>query len=300
MWSKPAFTYFHDRLYVTLRIRPADDLLRDGVFGDELGHVLEVRGQRQLPRKRALHGHGRPDSMRSPPCGLLVLGPADGQASVPGLAMATGFVEDLYEIALWTRRDEPIASSSGQFRAAGTADGDEQERRLLRQCVEPRVLDRVIPPVMTLVAAFPEQPDDGDGLLEALLPYLGLRPAGSEDVLVEVLARADAEKEAPFHHRRRGGGGVGDDGRMHAHGRAGHPRPELEPLGGVRDGADHGPHEWALALRVRPGMKMVRDVGEGEPVLLGHLGVLHEVVRPVLFARQLISDAKPPSRLLIA
>src|SRR4029453_10360753 len=103
---------FHDRLHVTLRIRPANDLLRDGVFGDELGHVLEVCGRRQLPRKRALHGYGRPDSMRSPPCGLLVLGPADGQASVPGLAIATGFVEDLYEIALCPRRDNPFASSS--------------------------------------------------------------------------------------------------------------------------------------------------------------------------------------------
>jgi hypothetical protein len=69
---------------------------------------------------------------------------------------------------------------------------------------------------MTLVAAFPEQPDDGNGLLKAFLPYLGLRPASAEDVLVEVLARPDAEKEASFHHRRRGGGGVGDDGRMHA------------------------------------------------------------------------------------
>jgi hypothetical protein len=58
---------------------------------------------------------------------------------------------------------------------------------------------------MTLVAAFPEQPDDGNGLLKAFLPYLGLRPASAEDVLVEVLARPDAEKEASFHHRRRGG-----------------------------------------------------------------------------------------------
>jgi hypothetical protein len=135
---------------------------------------------------------------------------------------------------------------------------------------------------MTLVAAFPEQPDDGDGLLEAFLTYLGLRPTGAEDVLVEVFARPDAEEEAPFHHRRRGGGGVGDDGRMHAHGRAGYP---LEPLGGLCDAADHGPHERALALRVRPGMEMVGNVGEGEAVLLGHLGVLHEVVRPVLLAR---------------
>jgi hypothetical protein len=62
---------------------------------------------------------------------------------------------------------------------------------------------------MTLVAAFPEQPDDAYGFLEPLLTDLGLWPAGTDDVFVEVLACPDAEKETSFHHRRRSGSGVG-------------------------------------------------------------------------------------------
>jgi hypothetical protein len=47
-------------------------------------------------------------------------------------------------------------------------------------------------------------------------------------------------------------------------------------------------------------MEVVGDVGEGEPVLLGHLGIRHEILRPVLLAGQLISDAKLPARFLVA
>src|SRR4030095_3418592 len=219
-----SFHVFHNRLQVTLWIRTADDLLGHGILGDELGDILEVLGPRQLPRARTINRHLGPDPMRCSPCGLLVLGPADGQASVSRFALAAGFVEKFDEIALRTCGDEAISRSPGHFGATGTADGNQQGRRLLRQRVEPRVFDRVVPSVMTLVAAFPEQPDDAYGFLEPLLTHLGLRPRGTDDVFVEVLAWSDAEKEPSFHHRRRSGSGVGDNGRMHAHCRASYPR----------------------------------------------------------------------------
>ena len=49
---------------------------------------------------------------------------------------------------------------------------------------------------MARAAALPEQPDDLDRLLEHLQAHVGLGPAVAEDVLVERLAAADAEREA--------------------------------------------------------------------------------------------------------
>src|SRR4029450_4204771 len=152
-----SFHVFHNRLHVTLWIRTADDLRGHGILGDELGDILEVLGQRQLPRERTLHGHCWPDPMRGSPRGLLILGPADRQAPVWRFALAAGFVENFDEIALRTRGDEAISRSPGHFGATGTPDGDQQGRQLLRQRIEPSVLDRIVPSVMALVAAFPER-----------------------------------------------------------------------------------------------------------------------------------------------
>src|SRR5204862_4064888 len=89
-----------------------------------------------------------------------------------------------------------IADAAGQLGAPGPADGDHERRRRLRQRVEPRVLHGVVATVVRLVAALPEQAQHLDGLREALLADGGLRPAPADDVLIEVLAGADAEKEA--------------------------------------------------------------------------------------------------------
>ena len=58
------------------------------------------------------------------------------------------------------------------------------------------MVDGVVLAAVRLLAALPEQADDLDRLLEHLEALVGQRPAVAEDVLVEVLAAADAEEEA--------------------------------------------------------------------------------------------------------
>src|SRR3954452_6232454 len=102
--------------------------------------------------------------------------------------------------------------------------------------------------------ALPQGSDDVDRLLEHLATDRDARPAVSEDVLVEVLSRADAEEEAAGHHGRGRGGGLRDERGMDARRRTRHRGAETESIRRRRDAADHAPHERALALSVGPGM----------------------------------------------
>ena len=109
-------------------------------------------------------------------------------------------------------------------------------------------------------------------------------------MLVQVLARTDAEEEPTREHRRCRRGRLGDDRGMDPQDRARHPRADDEPLGGRRDAPEHAPHERALALAVDPRVEVVRDEREAEARLLGPDGVPDEVERPVLLARDRVSE----------
>ena len=80
---------------------------------------------------------------------------------------------------------------------------------------------------------------------------IGDRPRITEDVLVEVLAGANAElvptSDPPRRRRRR----MSDDRRMDAHRRARH-RGRDPQLRRGRDRTDHTPHERTLALLIQP------------------------------------------------
>ena len=130
------------------------------------------------------------------------------------------------------------------------------------------------------VVALPELAHDLDRLLEHRDALVGRGPADAGDVLVQVLAGADAEEEAAGpHHRRARRRGLRDDRRVDADQRAGDARAEPEALGRLRDAADHAPDERALALRVVPRVEVVGDQAEREAGLLGELRVAHHVVR---------------------
>jgi hypothetical protein len=138
---------------------------------------------------------------------------------------------------------------------------------------------------MALVAALPEQANHLDRFLETGLANLRLGPAVADDVLVEVLAGPHAQEEPSGHERRGGGGGLSNDGGVDAHGRAGDRGADREALGGMGDGAEHGPHEGALTLPVSPGMVMVGDEGEAEAGILRHLRVADEIDSRLFLAR---------------
>jgi hypothetical protein len=111
-------------------------------------------------------------------------------------------------------------------------------------------------------------------------------------VLVQVLAGADPEEEAAGHELRARRGGVGDDRRMDPHRRAGDARAQAKALGRLRDAADLAPDEWALALRVDPGMKVVRDECELEAALLGTACQADELAPGPVLAGERIADRR--------
>lgn len=104
-------------------------------------------------------------------------------------------------------------------------------------------------------------------------------------MLVQVLAGAHAQDEAPGHHPRARRGGLGDNGRVHAEARAHHRGADGQPARGVRDAADHAPHERTLVLLV-------------DPSALGQPGEPDEVIGTEFLARALVAnvDDAPPER----
>src|SRR5258705_11343469 len=100
--------------------------------------------------------------------------------------------------------------------------------------------------------ALPELTNHLDRLFEAVLALDDPRPAAAEDVLVQVLATADAEGEAPGQEARGGSGSLGDDRRVDARRRTGDAGHQLDPLGPLRDGSQSTPDERALALLIDP------------------------------------------------
>ena len=119
-------------------------------------------------------------------------------------------------------RDEAAADPPREFGCLRLRRGDSDRDPLLGQREELGMVDRVVLAAVCLLAALPEQADHLDRLLEQLDPLVRRGPAVAEDVLVQVLAGPEPEREAAGQHRARGGGGMGDDGRMGSDQRARH------------------------------------------------------------------------------
>ena len=171
--------------------------------------------------------------------------------------------------AVGRRAHEAVAYFPGKLSRTRCAGRDHDARGRRRQRVQARILDRVVGAVERRFVAAPQQPDDLDCLLEHLEPHVRRRPTRADDVLVEVLAGADAEKEASGHQRGRRGGCLCNDRRVTADDRAGHAGSELEAMRRLGDAPDDRPDEGALTLSVDPGMKVVGDEGVLEAALLG-------------------------------
>ena len=199
------------------------------------------------------------------------------------------------ELLVRRDRDEGVSGPAGERGRPllGGRDGD--GRQLVRERVQAGLLEPVVLAVVALVAALPEQSDNFDRLFEHLEPHVPGRPAVAEDVLVQVLARADAEEEAPRHHGRGRRGRLGDDRRMRADERTGDSCPDPERLGRLRDPAEDGPDERALALAIDPGMEVVGSERELEASLLRRPGVADEVVGRMLLRRERVAELDHPT-----
>src|SRR5215510_9103418 len=281
---------FAQRFQMVLGLGSAHYRLRDGVLRHELRHRLEVTGEAELPGEGGVHGRDRPALLRHPSRLALVLAPAHRELAVAGFARAARLSEAADERSIRLGADQPVAEGGGDLHALLTARRHHERRRRGRKGVEPCVLHHVEGAAIALETALPQEPDDVNGLGQARLTHVRLRPSLADDVLVQVFPGAHAQEETSRHHGRGGGGSLRDNGGMHPHRRAGHRRPEPEPCGGEPDRADHAPHERALPLSIDPRVEMIGDHGEAESVLLRHAGEPHQLVRAVLFARELVTN----------
>jgi hypothetical protein len=152
------------------------------------------------------------------------------------------------------------------------------------------VSDGEVPALMAPHLARPELADHVQGLLEHLRANRPVGPRLAQDVLVEAFARPDAEEEPPGQQGRGGGGGLGDDRRVDPHRRTRYAGADDESLRRVGDRAEDAPDERTLALSVDPRVEVVGDEGEVEAAPLREDGMVDEVPRRVLLARQGVAE----------
>ena len=117
----------------------------------------------------------------------------------------------------------------------------------------------------------------------------GGRPAPADDVLVQVLARAEAEMEAAVAHRGDRGGLLRDDRRVVADRRAGDERDQVDSLGLHGQRTEHAPRVGAVFVRIQPGMEVVGDREEVEARLLRPRRLGKQVRRVVQLAHQAVA-----------
>ena len=124
------------------------------------------------------------------------------------------------------------------------------------------------------------------------MPAVDRRPAAADDVLVEVLARAQPEGEPAVAEQVHGRSLLGHDGGVVAHRRAGHIGHQLDPLGHLGDRAQHAPGVRRVALRVQPRGVVVAGHLEVEARLLGRSGVADKLTGAGLLGHQRVAEPR--------
>src|SRR6266568_3279820 len=112
-------------------------------------------------------------------------------------------------------------------------------------------------------------PDDTDGLFQHFMADIDRLPFIAQDMLVQIFAGADAQKEPAFHEQARGGSRLCDDGWVDAGRRASDACAQTEFRGSLGDCANHTPDKGAVPLPVDPRMIMVGDERETKANLFG-------------------------------
>src|SRR6185503_20963901 len=134
--------------------------------------------------------------------------------------------------------------------------------------------------------------DDLDRLEQHLRAHADLRPLAAEDVLVQRLARPEAEPEAAREHRAQRRGGVGDHRGVIAPTRIGDRGPETERRP-QPEGAHERPGERRLALLRRPRVEVLRDHEPGlEAGILGLGAPVEQVGRVELLEHCRVADLR--------
>ena len=149
-------------------------------------------------------------------------------------------LDDARPWARWRTARAQLGGDAGRVRAAR---GHGDHRQLVGQVQDAGVVELEVAAVVRLVPALPQQVDDLERLAEDARAASARRGSPPDDVLVEPLARADAEREAV----------VGQDRTVAAacamiagwYRKDGQVTPVASPIrvGGGRDRAEHRPGE---------------------------------------------------------
>jgi hypothetical protein len=113
----------------------------------------------------------------------------------------------------------------------------------------------------------------------------------SVNVLVQVLARAQAEEEATLKQCAGCRRHLGHQGGMVTDGGAGDAGAHLQLLSGLGDRAQDCPRKGAFTLRIDPGMEMVGEEGQLEAGFLGSDCVTDKESGRMLFGAEVITEA---------
>src|SRR5437016_5076835 len=280
---EPGIDAFLDRAEVWLGIRADGRVLRRLLDGDGLDGRLEVRGPADLLRELAAQRARGPELVHELARGRGIASPADLHLDVSRFPRAAGAVVRRDDLAIRVCRDEAVGDTARDPRHLRSTCRDVDRRRRFAERVETGVLDGEVRPAVALLASAEEKAKHLDGLFEHLGACRERWPSATHDMLVQVLAGADTEKEAAVEHDGRRRCGLRDDRGMCSDKRAGHARADGE-LRRRGDPADHRPDERALSLPVDPRVEVVGELYVREPGLLGALRGADDLERAVLLA----------------
>lgn len=187
---------------------------------------------------------------------------------------------------------EALRVAGGRGARAGDVDGD----RRLRPVVDRRAVEAIVVALEIDALAGPERPNDPHGLAEPreALGELGERHA--DRLLVERLARADAEGEAAGVHGAERRERLRDDRGVVAEGGGEHGGAERHAGGALERHAEPRDRVGAVAALVPRRLQVVADEEGVEAGLLGQLREAQEIGGAELLGGGLLSVAHASSQ----
>jgi len=223
-------------------------------------------------------------SFGKPPEGLLAMDVVDYDGnSVPPGELGELITRPAGRDAVLEYFKNPEASAR-KLRGGWTGGGHVDWRQLVGQGKDLRVFDDEVVAVNGLWTTLPELPDDLDRLNQHCLPELDRRPSIAEDVLVEILAGADAKKKSSRHHRGGRSCRLRDDRWMNPENRASDTGTEPKPRRRMGNAADRSPNKGGMALPANPRVEVIRNERIRESGLFGLDGKIDQRVWWKLFA----------------
>src|SRR5579875_747671 len=277
-----------DGTQVALGIGPAGHGLGGHVLRHQRRHLLEVLGAGELLGRLAGDAARAPTLVGEADGILLVRAPADLHPSL-SRALPPCLTVALDGVGAGAHVDVAVPDLGRQADGPGAEARDVDGKGGLGPRVEAGVLHRVVVATVAEPLSAPQAPHDLHRLGQHLLALGGRGPAVAQDVLVQGLAAAHAQREAALQHERGRGCRLGHHGGMDAHRGARHGGGDVEP-GSGGDATDHRPHEGGLSLGVVPGVVVVREPDPVEADLLGQSGVADHLPGAELLAGEEVAE----------